>query len=242
MQFIFLLITIFIAAAPVYGETGTVYLRNGHVFKGEITRTDSGGVWVHERTGGIMFEKSEVRRIVITGRKDTVKDGFMSSFRITPTTTENAVTVVTPYEDIINREAHRQNIDPALVKAVIKAESNFNPVDRSCKGACGLMQLMPQTAKILGVQQIYQPEQNIKGGTKYLSDMLSLFRGDVNLAVAAYNAGPAAVKRYGSTVPPYRETRSYVATVKKFYQKYKNRGKIVSYTDRSGCDKIYNVP
>lgn len=242
MPSFFLVITLLIISSlSVRADTGKVYLRNGHVFEGEITRTGQGGVWVHERSGSIMFEKSEIKRVVITAKKDVVRDGFMSSFRITPAATAPQAVVVTPYEDIINREAHRQNIDPALVKAVIKAESNFNPVDRSCKGACGLMQLMPQTAKILGVKQIYHPEQNIRGGTRYLRDMLSLFRGDVNLAVAAYNAGPGAVKKYGGSVPPYNETRNYVSTVSRFYKKFRKPGRIVSFTDSAGREKIYNV-
>ena len=123
------------------------------------------------------------------------------------------------YLSLIESEAKKKGLDPALVKAVIKAESNFNPKAKSPVGARGLMQLMPSTAKLLGVKDILDPKENIEGGTSYLKDMLELFK-DRDKAVAAYNAGPGAVKKYDG-VPPYSETQSYVKKVNKYYKQFK---------------------
>lgn len=117
---------------------------------------------------------------------------------------------------IIEPAAARYAIDPNLVAAVIWAESSGDPDAVSHKGAQGLMQLMPATARDLGVTSVLDPEQNVEGGTRYLRSMLDRHGGDVSLALAAYNAGPEAVKRYGG-VPPYRETRHYVDRVLRMY-------------------------
>ena len=111
-------------------------------------------------------------------------------------------------ENLINKHANKNNLDPSLVKAVVQAESNYNPNAVSPVGAQGLMQLMPSTAKNLGVNDSFNPEQNIAGGTTYLRNMIDRF-GSVPLALAAYNAGPGAVEKYGG-VPPYKETQNYV--------------------------------
>ena len=105
-----------------------------------------------------------------------------------------------------------RRLDPRLVEAVIKVESAFNSGARSSKGAMGLMQLMPGTARELGVRDAFDPDQNLRGGTAYLRQMLDRFGGDVRLALAGYNAGPAAVERHRG-VPPYRETTTYVKRV-----------------------------
>lgn len=120
------------------------------------------------------------------------------------------------YQEIVARKSRKYNIHPALVKAIIKAESNWNPYAISRKGAKGLMQLMPRTALDMGVRNSMNPEQNIEGGTKYISMLLNLFSGNLDLALAAYNAGPGAVKKYGG-IPPYRETINYVKKVNKFF-------------------------
>lgn len=120
----------------------------------------------------------------------------------------------------IEREARRFNVDPALVRAVIHAESAFNPQARSPKGAQGLMQLMPPTASDLGVSNAMDISQNIYGGVKYLSWMLERFNGDTRLATAAYNAGPGAVQRYGG-IPPFAETQAYTERVAILHQRYR---------------------
>jgi soluble lytic murein transglycosylase-like protein len=117
------------------------------------------------------------------------------------------------YESLILEHATRQSLRPELVRAVIQVESGFNPQARSPKGAMGLMQLMPATAKTLGVRFPFDPEDNIRGGTMYLRQLLDRYDGDERLALAAYNAGSGAVDRHGGTVPPYRETREYVTKV-----------------------------
>lgn len=111
-------------------------------------------------------------------------------------------------------------LEPALIHAVISAESGYNPLARSAKGAKGLMQLMPDTARRYGVDNPLDPKQNILGGAAYLSDLLKLFGNDLNLALAAYNAGEGTVKEYG-TIPPYSETKQYVPKVLSYYKKYK---------------------
>ena len=125
------------------------------------------------------------------------------------------------YGDEINHAARQFDLDPALVRAVIHAESGFDARARSPKGAIGLMQLMPGTARRLGVTNAYVPGRNIWGGAQYLAGLLAQFRNDVALAVAAYNAGPEAVQKYAG-VPPYAETQVYVQRVKILHQRYKN--------------------
>ena len=107
-------------------------------------------------------------------------------------------------------------MDPALIFAVIRQESAFDPYAVSRKGAVGLMQLMPETAKLLGVKDILDPAENVQGGVKYLRRLLERYEGDVRLALAAYNAGEHAVDRYGE-IPPYRETRDYVKRISTWY-------------------------
>ena len=120
----------------------------------------------------------------------------------------------TLYDSAIEEHAAAHRVRPELVRAVIQVESAFNPRARSNKGAMGLMQLMPDTAADLGVTNAYDPEQNIRGGVAYLRQLLDKFGGNEELALAAYNAGPGAVTKYGDAIPPYRETRQYVDKVR----------------------------
>ena len=124
------------------------------------------------------------------------------------------------YDKIIRRAAGKFNLDVALIKAVIKAESNFNHQAISPKGAKGLMQLMPQTVSALNVDDVFHPGDNIFGGARYLRYLLNLYRGDLTLALAAYNAGEGAVAKYNYNVPPYPETQNYVRRVLSFYESY----------------------
>ena len=117
------------------------------------------------------------------------------------------------FEPLVQEHSARQSLRPALVRAVIQVESGFNPRARSPKGAMGLMQLMPGTARDLGVRNAYDPDENIRGGTIYLRQLMDRFDGNEELALAAYNAGPEAVDRYGRRIPPYRETRDYVRKI-----------------------------
>lgn len=129
------------------------------------------------------------------------------------------------YADEITAAARQFDLDPALVRAVIHAESGFNAQARSQKGAMGLMQLMPGTARMLRVPDARVPGQNIRGGAQYLAGLLSRFKNDVRLATAAYNAGPEAVQKYAG-VPPYAETQVYVQRVKILHQRYKDNPRI----------------
>lgn len=127
------------------------------------------------------------------------------------------------YLDIIRRHATSYQLEEALVKAVIKVESDYQPRVVSRKGAQGLMQLIPQTAKDLKVSNPFDPYENIRGGSEYLRMMLDLFNNDVELALAAYNSGPSTVKRYGG-IPPYDETQKYVKKVKRYLDYYRQVG------------------
>jgi Transglycosylase SLT domain len=126
----------------------------------------------------------------------------------------------TPFEKIIRAAAERYGVDADLIHCVIAVESNFNPKAVSPKNARGLMQLLPQTAAQLGVKDIFDPEQNVDGGTRYLRDLLKKY-SNLTLALAAYNAGPQRVDQYGRRVPPYLETMKYVQRIAKSYAKIK---------------------
>ena len=123
-------------------------------------------------------------------------------------------------DNLITKYADKNGLDEDFVKAVINQESGFNPNATSHCGAMGLMQLMPATAQGLGVTNAYDAEQNIEGGTKYLKGLMDRFGNDKSLALAAYNAGPNAVKKYGG-IPPYAETQNYVKKVLSKYDTYK---------------------
>jgi soluble lytic murein transglycosylase-like protein len=127
---------------------------------------------------------------------------------------------ITRYDDLITKAAERYSIDSALVKAVIKAESNFNHRAVSPVGARGLMQLMPATAASLQVQDSFHPENNIDGGVRYLRYLMNLFSGNLPLVLAAYNAGENAVLRHNNRIPPYQETQTYVKRVLNYFNQY----------------------
>lgn len=124
-------------------------------------------------------------------------------------------------DKLIDKYSSQNNLDPDFVKAVVKQESGFNPNAKSHCGAMGLMQLMPSTAQGLGVTNAFDAEQNIYGGTKYLKGLMDRFDNNKELALAAYNAGPNAVKKYNG-VPPYRETQNYVKNVMASYGRFKD--------------------
>ncbi|MCG6909703.1 MAG: lytic transglycosylase domain-containing protein [Deltaproteobacteria bacterium] len=125
-----------------------------------------------------------------------------------------------PFERIINQAATTHKVDPALIKAIIMAESRYNPRAVSKRGAIGLMQLMPVTAKWLGVEDSFDPEENINGGVMYFRKLLDRFDGDIKLALAAYNAGSRYVRKYGG-VPPFRQTQTYIFKVFKYQRQFR---------------------
>jgi soluble lytic murein transglycosylase-like protein len=125
------------------------------------------------------------------------------------------------YEELIRSASDRYSIDPDLVKAVIKVESDFNSTARSNKGAMGLMQLMPDTARLHNVMDVFDPIDNIEGGVRHLKLLLQRYQGDVQLSLAAYNAGMRAVEKHGG-IPPFTETREYVRRVLSYYQSYRD--------------------
>ena len=127
------------------------------------------------------------------------------------------------YANIIQTASKAYGVEPSLVHAVISAESSYNQYAVSRTGAMGLMQLMPDTARRYGVQNMMDPTENIHGGVRYLHDLLALFKGRVDLAVAAYNAGENAVIRHGHKIPPYAETRTYVPRVLGFYRNFQTK-------------------
>ena len=134
----------------------------------------------------------------------------VSSFRVTKA---GALDRAELYNDLIVQHASINSLNPDFVRAVIQAESAFNPWAHSNKGAMGLMQLMPQTAADYRVLNAYDPAENIRAGVAYLKSLLDRYNSDPKLALAAYNAGPRAVDKYGGIVPPYKETRAYVARI-----------------------------
>ena len=125
------------------------------------------------------------------------------------------------YDELINDASERYGVDFRLVKAIIKAESDFNPRAVSRKGAMGLMQIMPENFQHLDIRNPFDPEENIMGGTRYFRYLYDRFDGKLALSLAAYNAGPTTVDNYNKTIPPYRETEQYVRRVLRYYRNYK---------------------
>ncbi len=157
-------------------------------------------------------------------------DGSVS-FTDVPTTPGYAVVIQTdpvapprlPWTEVVHRESDRFGLDPQLVRAVIHVESGEDPGAVSPKGAQGLMQLMPGTARDLGVTDAFRPQENVRGGISYLASLIERFRGRLDLALAAYNAGPGAVERHGG-IPPYRETQEFVRKVLSIYERLGRNG------------------
>ena len=157
-----------------------------------------------------------------------------SSFRQAPRPIEApASSVIAPslYLEWMTEAARKYNIPLALVRAVAHAESNFDPHALSRKGASGLMQLMPGTASNMYVRDIFDARQNIFGGVRYLRVLANEFGGQMETMVAAYNAGPDAVRKYGNQIPPFEETRSYVQKVLALYFQYKQEGAMTSQVE-----------
>jgi soluble lytic murein transglycosylase-like protein len=180
--------------------------------------------------GEVYYYRDEMGRIHISDhkidseyRKITPKKKRqieISSERLPEPAPELYVVDNTKYARIIYREAKKNRVSPTLIRAVIKVESDFNPNCKSSAGAMGLMQLMPSTAREVGVEKPYDPAENIAGGVKYLRKMIEMFEGDINLALAAYNAGPGRVIRAGRKIPNIKETINYVKKVNYYFSKF----------------------
>jgi Transglycosylase SLT domain/Domain of unknown function (DUF4124) len=157
--------------------------------------------------------------MVLSNRRQNAPDqAEVRSYAVPKAETVRATRPVAPervrvFDDLISEHSHNQNVREDLVRAVVQVESAFNPRARSSKGAMGLMQLMPATARQYGVMDAFNPADNIRGGVTYLRSLLDRYSDNEELALAAYNAGPGAVDRHGQHVPPYLETRNYVTRI-----------------------------
>jgi soluble lytic murein transglycosylase-like protein len=138
------------------------------------------------------------------------------------------------FDDLISEHSRKSGVRTDLVRAVMQVESGFNPYARSPKGAMGLMQLMPETARQFGVKNAFSPAENVRAGVAYLRELLDRYQDNEELALAAYNAGPGAVDKHGQTVPPYRETQNYVTKITKMTgpQVIKVRGEKIYQVDQ----------
>lgn len=215
---------------------GAVFLVSSPVWADIYAFTDSDGV-VHfaqkkvDARYKLLFKTAEEKKTIIAGRESA-------------------------YVDWINKYSQKYGVDPLLITAIIRAESNFNPKATSEKGAQGLMQLMPMTADFLKVEDSYNSEANIQGGVRYFRYLLDRMNGNVELALASYNAGPNAVAWYGG-IPPYDETQNYVKKVIKYWRDYQKKmgvkpadlaapvirsQPIYTYIDRDGVYHFTNVP
>ncbi len=150
----------------------------------------------------------------------------------------NSVLLSECYDAIIDDAANKYNVDGDLIKAIIKVESNFNHKAVSKKGAKGLMQLMPQTALMLGVSDCFHPKNNIDGGIRYISYLIGLYNGNLRLALAAYNAGEGNVAKHGG-MPPYAETRSYVRMVMDKYKQYRKKSAEKAFVSTAFSDDYF---
>ena len=162
-----------------------------------------------------------VRNVIVTSKSVTersVAENVVAPRVILPASVQADQPVPTGIDDAVDQIAAQHALPPKLIHSVIRVESNYNPFAISNKGALGLMQLIPATARRFGVSDVFNPVQNIQGGAKYLRYLLDLYNGDYRLALAAYNAGEGAVQKYGG-VPPFRETQNYLNLVGKQLQK-----------------------
>jgi hypothetical protein len=184
-----------------------IYLKGGARMKVDEVRETEIGAWYRRGNLSIFVERERIARIEreSTGSKQT-------GWRDRGWTTSNA-----KIDELIRVNAARFGVDPYLVFCVAERESHFHVRAVSPKGARGLMQLMPATASRFGVRRSFDPAENIFGGTQYLKELLEMFDGRLDLALASYNAGEGAVLKYGGNVPPYRETREYVRRVTQRY-------------------------
>jgi hypothetical protein len=214
-----LLLFIFILSSPLYARSKLTGAKNkGLDPKPTVLATK---IYVYEdpETGEKFFsnikmvENSRLYMVVAT------RNPFLEDPKNSAKDTSFSPNLSTKFDVLFNEIARTYNLDPKLLHAIAKVESNYNPRAVSPKGALGVMQLIPSTARIVGVSDPFDPRENIHGGARYLRYLLDKF-GDLTLALAAYNAGPKAVEAYGG-IPPYAETQRYVRSVLSLYQRLK---------------------
>jgi hypothetical protein len=193
-----------------------IYLVGGARFEADSAVESKAGVWYRRGPLAIFIERSRIDRIEREDLESLAKSDS-SSLRARGWSTGSA-----KIDSLIRQNAAKFGVDPYLIFCVMEQESHFNPRALSPKGARGLMQLMPGTAARFGVRKPHDPAQNIAGGTRYLKQLLTQFRGRVDLVLASYNAGEGAVIKYGHRVPPYRETRAYVKRISFRYKRAKS--------------------
>ena len=190
-------------AAPSYW----IHMVGGARVKADSVSEDSSGAWYQRGNLSIFLERARIARIEL--ESDTAKPG---RWKGDGWTSGSAL-----IDSLIRTNGERFGVDPYLIFCVIEHESHFRTRALSPKGAQGLMQLMPGTARRFGVRRPFDPAENIYGGTQYLKELMNMFGGQVHLALASYNAGEGAVMKYGRNIPPYRETRNYVKRITKRY-------------------------
>jgi soluble lytic murein transglycosylase-like protein len=184
-----------------------IYLVDGARFRVDQVQEQADGAWYSRHNVSIFLAKERISRI------EYEAPGTPATSRKTADWTSGNSSI----DQLIRTNANRFGIDPYLVFLVIEKESRFHTRALSPKGAMGLMQLMPGTARRLGVRKPFDAAENIRGGTQYMKELMNMFGGKVDLVLASYNAGEGAVLKYGRNVPPYRETRDYVKTIGKRY-------------------------
>ncbi len=199
--------------APAPAETAPlaiwIYLEGGARMRVDEVEESTEGAWYRHGNVSNFLARERITRIE---REQPVAANRGSAWKENGWTSGNS-----RIDSLIKMNAARFGVDPYLVFCVIEQESQFKQFARSPKGAQGLMQLMPGTARRLGVRRPYDPGENIMGGTRYLKELMTMFGGRVDLVLASYNAGEGAVMKYGRNVPPYRETRDYVKKIGKRY-------------------------
>jgi Soluble lytic murein transglycosylase and related regulatory proteins (some contain LysM/invasin domains) len=212
-----LLLFIFILSSPLYARSKLTGAKNKGLYSKPTVLATRIYVYEDPETGEKFFsnikmvENSRLYMVVAT------RNPFLEDPKNSAKDTSFSPNLLTKFDELFNEIARTYNLDPKLLHAIAKVESNYNPRAVSPKGALGVMQLIPSTARLVGVSDPFDPRENIHGGARYLRYLLDKF-GDLTLALAAYNAGPKAVEAYGG-IPPYEETQRYVRSVLSLYQR-----------------------